>query len=118
MILSTSAFNTTYSFLQTSLPTEFKGLMSIGFFIAALALVGYILLRSFPQLSQWLQSQIQSMINALGGQKREARLHKVVCYHCNKGMGLYNPIYSNIGGEPHIEGTCSLCGGFVRVRLH
>ena len=61
---------------------------------------------------------LRNFVAKVTGTKHEARLNKVVCYHCNKGMGLYNPIYSSIHGEPHIEGTCSECGGFVRVRLN
>jgi hypothetical protein len=49
--------------------------------------------------------------------KREARLERVICFHCNKGMGIYNPIYVTYQGESYIEGMCNCCGKFVRARL-
>lgn len=88
------------------------------FSTAAALLVIYLLLVRFPMVSRHLQQFIRDMISSFTGQKREARLNKIVCYHCNKGMGLYNPTYLMVQGEPHIEGTCSVCGGFVRVRLN
>jgi hypothetical protein len=85
---------------------------------AAAILVVYLLLVRFPWVAERLQQAISNAFAALMGHKREARLNKVVCYHCNKGMGLYNPIYFEQHGAQHIQGTCSLCGGFVRVRLN
>ena len=89
-----------------------------GFAVAAMFLAVYLIFLRFPTLARFLKSKVSNLISSITGQKFEARLNKIVCYHCNKGMGLYNPTYLTIGGHAHIEGTCSLCGGFIRVRLN
>jgi hypothetical protein len=103
---------------QANIPLGVKTALFSLFLIAAALLTIYLVMVRFPGILRFFQQFLQETIGIFGGQKREARLNKVVCYHCNKGMGLYNPIYFQFQGEPHIEGTCSLCGGFVRVRLN
>lgn len=106
------------SFIQAQLPVEVKAVLFTGLIGAAIVLTAYLFLLRFPALKRKLMQNISNFLTLVSGQKREARLNKIVCYHCNKGMGLYNPTYLNIQGNAHIEGTCSLCGGFVRVRLN
>ncbi len=103
---------------QANLPLEMQTALFSVFTTAAALLTVYLLFIRFPWLTERLVQGLRNLYAQVTGTKNEARLNKVVCYHCNKGMGLYNPIYTHIEGEPHIEGTCSLCGGFVRVRLN
>lgn len=105
-------------FQQANLPLGIQTALFSMFMAAALVLMIYLVLVRFPMVARLLQQAMRDTIAAITGQRREARLNKVVCYHCHKGMGLYNPTYFMLQGEPHIEGTCSLCGGFVRVRLN
>jgi hypothetical protein len=105
-------------FQQANLPLGMQTALSSLFLIAAALLTIYLVLVRFPRVMRFLQQALQDTFAFFSGQKREARLNKVVCYHCHKGMGLYNPTYFMFQGEPHIEGTCNLCGGNVRVRLN
>ena len=105
-------------FQQANLPLGMQQALFSLFLVAAALLTIYLILVRFPAISRYLQQTLRNTFSFFSGQKREARLNKVVCYHCHKGMGLYNPTYFMVQGEPHIEGTCSLCGGFVRVRLN
>lgn len=112
-----TSFFSMLEFKQAYLPagTQFL-LFSIFSTAAALLLIYLVVIRRSPLMGMWGQN-LRNFVADLRGTKFEARLDKVVCYHCNKGMGLYNPIYFDMHGEPHIEGTCSHCGGFVRVRM-
>jgi hypothetical protein len=107
-----------FGFQQANLPLEMQTALFSVFTVGAVLLTIYLVLVRFPWVAERLGKGIERVIAALTGNKREARLNKVVCYHCNKGMGLYNPVYFMVEGEPHIKGTCSLCGEFVRVRLN
>ena len=103
---------------QANLPLGMQTALFSLFMTAAALLVAYLVLVRFPMVLHHLLQGVRNLVASITGHRREARLNKIVCYHCNKGMGLYNPIYLTVHGEPHIEGTCSLCGGFVRVRLN
>lgn len=105
-------------FQQANLPIGMQTALFSLFSAAAALLVLYLIVIRFPMLTRQFVQAMRDVVAEFTGHKREARLNKVVCYHCNKGMGLYNPSYFLLQGEPHIEGTCSLCGGFVRVRLN
>jgi hypothetical protein len=118
MSFSYASLGSDLGFQQANLPLEMQTALFSVFTTAAALLMVYLVLVRFPWLAERLGQAIRDLFAKLSGTKHEARLNKVVCYHCNKGMGLYNPIYSMIHGEPHIEGTCSECGGFVRVRLN
>ena len=118
MSLSYASLGTDFSLQQANLPLEMQTALFSVFSTAAALLTVYLLFIRFPWLAERLGQAIRDLFANITGNKQEARLNKVVCYHCNKGMGLYNPVYSHIQGEPHIEGTCSECGGFVRVRLN
>jgi len=118
MSLSYASLGSELSFQQANLPVEMQTALFSVFTTAAALLSIYLLLIRFPSVMEGLMQGLRNFVAKVTGTKHEARLNKVVCYHCNKGMGLYNPIYSSIHGEPHIEGTCSECGGFVRVRLN
>jgi hypothetical protein len=111
-------FGPDFSLQQANLPLGMQTALFSVCTTAAALLMGYLLLVRFPGVAERLSQAIGNALASIKGHKREARLNKVVCYHCNKGMGLYNPIYTLHDGEQHIEGTCSLCGGFVRVRLN
>jgi hypothetical protein len=83
---------------------------------AALGLSMVLLYRRFPAVFQRLLQAVQHFVFPQSG-KREARLERVVCFHCNKGMGILDPIYVTYHGESYIEGVCNCCGKFVRARL-
>lgn len=105
-------------FQQANLPLGMQTALFSLCSTAAAILVIYLIVIRFPMLTRQFAQAMRDVMSAITGHRREARLNKVVCYHCNKGMGLYNPSYFLFQGEPHIEGTCSLCGGYVRVRLN
>jgi hypothetical protein len=112
---STSSVGAEFSLEQANLPLGMQTALFSLFSTAAALLAAYLLLVRFPEAGVRIFGAIRNTFR--GNKKHEARLNKVVCYHCNKGMGLYNPVYFMMNGEQHIEGTCSLCGNFVRVRL-
>jgi hypothetical protein len=99
------------------IPAELQTLIFALSILASAGLVLFLLARRFPVVSAALSDirhHIKSLFNA---QRREARLHKVICYHCRKGMGVYNPIYRTYEGISYIEGTCSSCGTYIKARL-
>lgn len=118
MPLFYTAIRTHLGFQQANLPLEIQTALFSVFAVAAVVLTAYLLWVRFPAVAARISQGFQNGIAKLTGQKREARLNKVVCYHCHKGMGIYNPVYFMMGGEPHIKGTCSLCGEFLKVRLN
>ena len=107
-----------FGFQQANLPVGMQTALFSLFLAAAGLLLIYLVLIRFPLVMNHVQQVVRNFFSWVTGHKQEARLNKIVCYHCHKGMGLYNPTYFMVQGEPHIEGTCSLCGGFVRVRLN
>ena len=113
-----ATFGKDLGFQQANLPIGMQTALFSVFMTAAALLLLYLVVIRFPTVLLPLQRWIRNAISSLSGHKQEARLNKVVCYHCHKGMGLYNPTYFMLQGENYIEGTCSLCGGFVRVRLN
>lgn len=118
MQLFTFATTAVPSFIQAQLSLEAKTFLFGGLVAVASLLIVYLVLLRFPRLRRLVKRGLQHFMSTISGKKVEARLNKIVCHHCNKGMGLYNPIYLDIGGQPHIEGTCSHCGRFLRVRLN
>lgn len=94
-------------------PTGTWGVM----FWTALALLtitlALILVRRWGRNEEWM-TRIQEWVKP---HKRLAQLNRVVCYHCELGMGVYNPVYRMVDGAPHVEGTCSHCGKHISVRL-
>ena len=118
MQLFTFATTAVPSFIQAQLSLEVKTFLFGGLVAAACLLIVYLILLRFPRLRRLVKNGMSKFAASISGKKHEARLNKIVCYHCNKGMGLYNPNYLEIGGQSHIEGTCSHCGQFIRVRLN
>lgn len=80
---------------------------------AAAGLILYLVLRSNAGFVHNLLQQL----NPRNNNRKEARLNKVVCYICNKGTGIYDPIYKTYNGEPHVEGICNCCGTYIRASL-
>jgi hypothetical protein len=99
------------------IPAELQNVIFAFSLLASAGLVMFLLARRFPVVSRFLSDlrlQIKSILNP---QRREARLHKVICHHCRKGMGVYNPIYRTYEGISYIEGPCSTCGTYIKARL-
>ena len=99
------------------IPSELKNVIFIASVVASLGLIAFLVSRRFPAIVEFLRESRQHLANLISGERREARLHKVICHHCQKGMGVYNPIYRTMDGISYIEGTCSNCGTYIRARL-
>jgi hypothetical protein len=104
-------------FLQASaLPDGVRSAIFTFSLVAAFGLSMVLLYRRFPAFFQQILRQAQQFLFPHAN-KREARLERVICYNCNKGMGILDPVYVTYHGESYIEGVCNCCGKFVRARL-
>lgn len=81
------------------------------------AMLIFLAFRQFPDLVNKIRKGIAGFWASISSEKREARLHKVICHHCKVGMGVLNPIYRTREGISYIEGTCNVCGSFISARL-
>ena len=116
--LHSDNFQTTLIQIQSSLqmiqvPTGLGGVL----FWSALILLFFTLLMIV--IRKWSGSEefLQHIREITHPQKRHAQLNRVVCYHCERGSGIYNPVYRVVDGIPHVEGACSNCGKHISVRL-
>lgn len=80
-------------------------------------LLTFLLYRRFPALGNFFRNLSAQTRAMLFPQRREARLHKVICPHCKVGMGVLNPVYRTYEGISYIEGNCNTCGSFISARL-
>ncbi len=104
-------------FLQASaLPDGVRSAIFTFSIAAAFGLIVALLYSRFPHVFQRMLQQVQHFLFP-STDKREARLERVICYNCNKGMGILDPVYVTYHGESYIEGMCNCCGKFVRARL-
>ncbi|MEM0998790.1 MAG: hypothetical protein AAGN35_17155 [Bacteroidota bacterium] len=100
-----------------AIPSEMSNLIFVGSLVAAGGLLVFLLTRRFPAIANFFRESVYYFRQLLSGERREARLHKVVCAHFGVGKGIYDPIYRTVDGISYIEGTCSHCGSHVRARL-
>jgi hypothetical protein len=102
---------------NASLSPEISTAVFAGFLLGAMVLAFIALYRQYPGTFLRILQKFQDFIFPRQD-RHEARLEKIICHHCNKGMGVYDPIYLTYKGESYIEGICSCCGSFVRARLN
>lgn len=92
------------------------GLWGVLFWTSVLLLAATLVLMLMRRLGN-SDDWGHKLIEILRPPKRLAQLNRVVCYHCEQGRGIYNPVYRMHGGIPHVEGACSHCGKHISVRL-
>lgn len=99
------------------IPAELQNVIFALSILASAGLVLFLLARRFPVIGETIADFRHSIQAVLNPQRREARLSKVICHHCHKGMGVYNPRYRTYEGISYIEGPCSTCGTHIKARL-
>jgi hypothetical protein len=99
------------------IPAELQNVIFAMSILASAGLILFLLARRFPVIGETMAIFRKSIKAVLNPQQREARLSKVICHHCRKGMGIYNPVYKTVEGISYIEGPCSSCGTHIKARL-
>lgn len=99
------------------LPSGGAGVLFWASIFSLVMLLFVFLFRQNENFAAWVQKQAAALKNVITPPKRMAKLNKVVCYYCEKGRGIYNPVYRMLDGVPHVEGTCTHCNRHITVRL-
>lgn len=76
-----------------------------------------IVMRRFPDVGFRIRGFFRSVRLQFSSYKLKAPLTEVACQICRRGNAIFDPIYVDYKGHPHIEGNCNSCGAYIRVRM-
>ncbi len=85
---------------------------------AAFMVSAVIVVQRFPNLGFRLRGFVRAILRHFFSHRFTAPLTEVACRICQRGTALFDPVYVDYKGHPHIEGNCNSCGAYIRVRLH
>lgn len=103
-----------WSRLQFIFTNPFSLIFFLGFLITVFLGLRW-LRRNFTSVQNASRTLGEKIGSIISPERHEARLNQVVCPNCKTGKGILNPVYIVYQNEPHVEGTCSDCGHFVRT---
>ncbi len=76
-----------------------------------------IVMQRFPDFGFRLRGFVRAIRRQFSPHRFTAPLSEVACQVCRRGTALFDPVYVDYKGHPHIEGNCNSCGAYIRVRL-
>ena len=102
--------------LATAIPAIRSSILLLA--SAAIGVVATIIvIKRFPDFGFRVRGFIRSIRMQITSPRFQAPLTDVACQICRRGTAVFDPIYIDYKGHPHIEGNCNCCGAYIRVRL-